>query len=82
MKLKIIIIIFILYVLSIISINYDINILYPYYLIKDLLMYPVNAIVNDGRISLSNDFKEVRIKSLEEEIEKLKELNNINDSWF
>lgn len=79
-KLRTLIIIIILYVISFISINYNINILYPYYLIKDLLLYPVNAIVNDKSIVLKDEFKDNRIRVLEEEVEKLKTISNISKS--
>ncbi len=79
-RLRTLIIIIILYVISFISVNYNFNILYPYYLIKDIILYPVNAVTYDNSVILSNDFKENRIKSLEEEIKKLQEISTISES--
>ena len=76
-KLRTVIILLVIYVISYLSINYNINILYPYYLLKNYVMYPVNALTNDEEISLSNAFKDSVITSLEEEITELKKLTNI-----
>ncbi len=78
-KLKELIIIFIITFLLFISFNYHFDFLYPYYWLKDLLWYPVYANINDQNISLSEDFMLNKINSMEEEIDKLKELTNIEN---
>jgi len=78
MKLKTIIILVIIYVISFISIRYNINLLYPYYLVKDIILYPVKALSVNKDIILSGDIKDGIINSLKEDIEELKKLNNIN----
>jgi len=78
MKLKTIIILVIIYVISFISIRYNINLLYPYYLVKDIILYPVKALSVNKDIILSGDIKDCIINSLKEDIEELKKLNNIN----
>lgn len=78
-KIKIIIILLIIYLLLSISINYDINILYPYYLLKDFIMYPVKALIKDNNIYLSDESIKVKIDNLEEEIIELKKLTNISN---
>ena len=79
-KLRSFIVLFILYVLFFISINYNINIFYPYYLIKDLLMYPVSALASNKDLPLKDEFKDSKISNLEEEIKELKKLTNINNT--
>ena len=69
----------ILYIISYISINYHVNLLYPYYWVKDLLMYPVKAITVDLELKVSNEFQNSVITSLKEEIIELKKLTNINN---
>ena len=76
-KLKTIVIILLVYVISFLSLRFDINLLYPYYYIKDLFFSPVNALAKDEEISLHKDFNNSIITSLKEDIEKLKELTDI-----
>ena len=78
-KLRTIIILLIIYLFSYISINYNINILYPYYLIKDIILYPVKAISNNEELIISNSFKDSIIKSLKEDLEDLKKLTKIDN---
>ena len=76
-KLKTIMIILIIYLISYVSIRYNINILYPYYLVKDIILYPVRAISRNNDIDLSSKMYEGIISSLKDDIEELKKLNNI-----
>ena len=78
-RLRFFIIILILYCISVISINYDINILYPYYFIKDLILYPVRAMASTNDLIISNEFKEERISNLEEEIKELKKITEVDN---
>lgn len=77
MKLRTIIIVFLLYLISYVSITYNINLLYPYYFLKDIVLYPVLAQVENKDIALSNSFKDNLITSMQEEISELKSLTNI-----
>jgi rod shape-determining protein MreC len=76
-KLRSIILLFIVLIISFISIHYDINLLYPYYFIKDLLLSPVSAI-NSKELTLSNTFKDSLITGLKEEINRLERLNSLS----
>ena len=76
-RLKGIIIILIIYFVFYLSITLDLNILYPYYYLKDLLMYPVYAITNDNDIKLSKDLSEGINESIQEDIDELKKLTDI-----
>jgi hypothetical protein len=57
-KLKTIVIILLVYVISFLSLRFDINLLYPYYYIKDLFFSPVNAVAKDEEIKqFLSDYK-------------------------
>ena len=72
-----IIILSIIYVVFYLSFIYKINILYPYYLIKDFFLLPSRALTKDEDISLSKDLSDSIINSLKNEIKELKILVNI-----
>ena len=76
-KMRIVIALFIIYILVFLSINFHLNLLYPYYFVKELIFYPVKAL-NDKELTLSYDYLDGRILFLEDEITKLKKLTNIN----
>ena len=78
-KLRTIIIIVIIYVITYLSISFDINILYPYYLFKDIILYPVHALTDSKELVISNTFHDSIITNLQNEINELKELNNIEN---
>ena len=77
MKGKYIIILVFSFILFYLSIIYSSKILYPYYLLKEILYYPVKA-MNSKDIKLTNEFNETIINNLNEEINELKKLNNIS----
>lgn len=77
-KLRTIVILLIIYVVSYISVLCHINLLYPYYVLKDLLLYPVHALSNNHDLEISNSLHDSIISSLQEDISDLKKLNNIN----
>ena len=79
-KLRTTIILFLLYLLSFLSIRYDLNLLYPYYYLKDLILYPVNAITKDENISLSDDTLESLIAALKKDNDDLKKMLDLNIS--
>ena len=74
MKLRIIVILFLLYLLAFISLNYSLNLLSPYYYIKDLIIYPVLASVNHQELNLSLEMQNNLLESKSKEIEELKKL--------
>lgn len=78
MKIKSFVALIIIYILSIILLNNNINILYPYYLLKDIIFFPVNAI--DNNIRESNEFKDGIELEKNKELEDLKKLNNISST--
>lgn len=76
-KLKSFIIVIIIYLVFYLSYILDLNILYPYYLIKDLITYPVHALTDDKTLELSDDMKNGIYTQLKEDINELKKLNDI-----
>ncbi len=74
MKLRIIVILFLLYLLAFISLNYSLNLLSPYYYIKDLIIYPVLASVNHQELNLSLEMQNNLLESKSKEIAELKKL--------
>ena len=78
MKLKTFIILIILYLISFIAVKTNINLFYPYYLLKDLVFFPVKAI--DNEIELNNDVKNGIEDELRSEIEELKKLNELSST--
>lgn len=76
-RLRSFILLLLIYVISFVSLRYNINILYPYYYLKDLLLSPVYALIKDDTITLNNDLEQSVIASLQEEINELKNLSDI-----
>lgn len=78
MKLKNIILILILLIISYFTFIKPSNIIKPFYLVKDILFSPFSAIEND--IVLSDEFNKSIINSLKEDIKKLEKLNNVSQT--
>lgn len=78
-KLRTFIILIIVYVISYISIGLNINLLYPYYYIKDIIIYPVRALNDDKDLVVNNELNISHYKELENDIHELKELMNIKN---
>ena len=76
LKIKTFVILILLYVLSFIALKFEINIFYPYYLLKDLLFFPVLA--SEEEIILSNGLENGIILEKQKEIDELKKINDIN----
>ena len=76
-KLRTIIIVLIIYVISYLSLRFNINLLYPYYLMKDYLLYPVLALKNTDNLIFSNLQYESIIEELRTDLENVKALNEI-----
>ena len=75
MKLKTFILFIFIYLISFIAIKSNINIFYPYYLLKDVIFFPVNAI--EEEINEDKLYKEGIEKELRSELEELKKLNDL-----
>lgn len=83
-KLRTVIIVIVIYVIAYLSLRFDINLLYPYYLVKDYLLYPVLALKSDSNLTYSNLQYESIIKELKidlEEIKRLSEIKTINSDF-
>ena len=78
MKRKSFLILILIYVISFISIRFGINLFYPYYLIKDIIFFPVNALEKD--IILSNELEEGINLELKNEYDELKKLNDLSNT--
>ena len=76
-RLRTVVIIIIIYVISYFSIRFNFNLLYPYYLVKDYLLYPVLAINNSSNIEYSSMQYESIIKELKSDLLSIKDLTGI-----
>ncbi len=78
LKIKTFIILIIVYIISFLAIKSDINIFYPYYLVKDIIFFPVKAI--DKEVDLSSEVQDgIKIEQ-EMEREELLKLNDLSSS--
>lgn len=78
LKIKTFIILIAIYVISFLAIKSDINIFYPYYLVKDIIFFPVKAI--DNEVDLSSEVQDgIKIEQ-EMEREELLKLNDLSSS--
>lgn len=75
LKMKTFIILIIVYLLSFLALKLECNLFYPYYLLKDLLFFPVLAY--EDEIILSDTFEEGILIEQQKEIEELKKLHDI-----
>ena len=78
MKTRIFIILIVLYIVSFIAIKTNINLFYPYYMLKDIVFFPVKAISKDEKLDtlVINGINE----ELKNDYEELKELNELSDT--
>jgi len=77
-KLRTIIIVVIIYMVAYLSLKYNVNLLYPYNLLKDYLIYPVLAIIdNSNNIEYDNKQLESIINELKNDINDIKALSGI-----
>ena len=76
-KLRTIIIVIIIYTVAYLSLKFNINLLYPYYLLKDYLLYPVLALKDDNVIEINDNQLESIINELETDLSELKKLMEI-----
>lgn len=75
LKIKTFVILIIIYIISFIAIKTNINLFYPYYLIKDLIFYPVSAI--EEEIVLSDDLVNGINLEMKKELDELKKINDL-----
>lgn len=83
-KLRTIIIVIIIYTVAYLSLKFNINLLYPYYLLKDYLLYPVLALKDDNIIEINDNQLESIINELEidlSELKKLMEIKTVNSDF-
>lgn len=78
LKVKTFIILIIIYFISFISLKLNINLFYPFYLLKDFLFFPVLAV--EEEIVLDNNLVNGINLEMKKELEELKEINNISSS--
>ena len=78
LKAKNFLILIIIYVIAFISIKTNINLFYPYYLIKDLVFFPVSAEDNDLKLN-KNVIDGINLEHEKEFIE-LKNINNLSST--
>lgn len=78
LKIKTFLLIILIYLLAFLSLKLNINLFYPYYLIKDLVLFPVSAISKD--INVNNEILDGINQELKDEIEELKKLNNLSST--
>ena len=78
MKVKTFIILIIVYLISFIAIKTNINLFYPYYLLKDIVYFPVKAIESD--VKFDKDLENGLNEELKKEFEELKKLNDLSNT--
>ena len=78
LKIKTFVIIIIIYLIAFISLKTNINLFYPFYLLKDLVFLPVDAIKTE--VELSNQVYEGIVIEQAKEFEELKKINNLSST--
>lgn len=78
LKIKTFIIIIVVYIISFIAIRFDINLFYPFFLLKDLIYSPVMAI--EDEVKLDESVVDGINMELKRELDELKELNDIKST--
>jgi len=78
MKFRIFVILILVYLISFLSLRFNLNLFYPYYLVKDLFFFPVQAIEED--IKLDKKVVDGINEELKLEIEELKQLNELSNT--
>lgn len=77
LKLRTFIILIVVYLIAFFSIKFELNLFYPYDLLRNYLMLPVIATTNNKETKNSDEYNDVIINNLKEEINELKELSKI-----
>ena len=78
LKVKTFIILIIIYLISFFAIKTNKNLFYPYYLLKDLIYFPVQAV--SGEVEIDSEVEAGLIAELQREIQELKEINGLSST--
>lgn len=78
LKIRTFLLIILIYLLAFLSLKLNINLFYPYYLIKDIVLFPVSAISKD--VNVNNKMLDGINQELKSEVEELKKLNNLSST--
>ena len=78
LKIRTFFLIILIYLLAFLSLKLNINLFYPYYLIKDFVLFPVSAISKD--VNVNNKMLDGINQELKSEVEELKKLNNLSST--
>ena len=78
LKVKTFIILIIIYLISFFAIKTNKNLFYPYYLLKDLIYFPVQAV--SGEVEIDSEVEAGIIFELQREIQELKEINGLSST--
>jgi rod shape-determining protein MreC len=78
MKAKTFVILILVYLISFIAIKTNINLFYPYYMLKDIIFYPVKAV--EENIKLDKDLEDGINEEMKNEFEELKKLNDLSST--
>ena len=78
LKIKTFVVLVLIYLISFIAIRSNINIFYPYYLIKDIIFFPVSAVTNEE--SVSDTIKKGISQEEKKEFEELKKINDLSST--
>ena len=76
-RIRTFVLILVLYLVAFISIKLDLNLFYPYDLIRNCLFMPVIAVSKENDTLESNQYEKTMILELKEEIDALKKLTEI-----
>ncbi len=77
-KIKTYIIIMLIYLIAFISLKTNLNLFYPFYLLKDLLYYPVNANTDDFK--MHDDLYNGILIEQEKEFQELKKVHDLSST--
>ena len=77
LKIRTFVIVIAIYLISFLAIKSDLNIFYPFYLLKDVIFFPVKA---SGDVELSENLKEGIIAEKSQELEELLKLNDLSST--
>ncbi len=78
LKIKTFVIVVLIYVISFVAIKSKINFFYPFYLMKDLIYFPVSAI--SGEVPFSDDLEKGIEKERESEYQELLKINDLSST--
>lgn len=80
MKVKTFVILILVYLISFISIKTNVNLLYPYYMLKDIVFFPIKNVSAEDKVKLDNDVQTGINEEIKLEYEELKKLNDLSNT--